>query len=1223
VQRQTWILGLASAVGLALAVALGYQLALAKVPQHRAALERLVQSQTGLDIRFSELGLRWGWYGPEAVFRSVELGEPGRSNVLLRAPELTVGFDAWRSMRSGQLEAGRITLIAPDIDFERFGPRARTGEPRGAVASAHGAQPGQLTDAAASAPTDRVKLLQRWRDGRIDVEGGSLRLPDPNGSSTPFVLQIRRAAVRRAADEWNLFALVFLPERLGRTARLALQINGSLDKPETLSGTARLEARRLTFAGWRDFRSVAPTIVRYAPVAGSGDATLNLEFQHGRLIKASGDVHAGGVMLDSGEPDEAPLNLDRVRGEWRLARRADTWRFRVDTLQLGDAKAPATLTAEAGEAGDWIHGTLEQAPLQSVAAMARWLAPHLTLGDAEIGGLAREVAFDWDRRREAGNHLNVVARLEDVAVRPPAHEFSLTGINARISGNEESLTAEVQGREANLELEGAPQYPLEGVHVTSTVKIARRDGGWEVSTNNLELRHELTRLEVAGSLEGAPTALAAHFVLTNAEVPFLKRALGSQASAAESLLAGHLEKAEFDLRDGESAGSAVVRNAILTRGDQWPQAENVDAQVDWRGSKVRARLERGRAGPFELVSGEASWEAGSDQPAQLTAVVHTRMQEALAWIAAHPGTSEYVSRLRNLDLDGDTTLNVDMGSRTRVTASFTDARFTLVSGAAPIENLSGSVAMEDGRLQRTVLTGSWLGGPVTLRVNERRNRGKPVLAMQARGVLDAAQLARLTGLDVDAHLSGTADWTGELTYMPQTDSQPTQWRVRADSNLLSVGSDLPDPLAKPAGTPVPLRVELSGTDNGAQLRVMLGDRLRSLLAFQRGDENTWRLERGSVNFGSSVAQLPTEPLLLIQGRVSRLDLPAYLAVWQQTRQNPQAPVVRAQLVAGELVVAGRTYPEVTLVGSRNDSEAQLTIDSSEIAGVARWPLAQGAARPVEVRLSRLSLPERSVAGEANEFLPPLGRNAHITVDDLEWNGHDLGHLSTTYASREDGVVFDDVRLTGSSHDGSGVVRCAAALATCKASFTLDSRDAQQTLEDFGFRPDVSAAKASFDGDIEWTLTEDRPWIASISGRLSLRLAEGTTRDATADEGSPLGLLGVPALTRDTTPLKFARLEADYSVKEGQASTSDLHFDGDAEILMRGHTGLVSRSYDQQVWILKGEERLPAPVRKLGPSPRFAAAWMTLREMLAGIDEDRVRPTLRLSGTWDEPTLVEK
>ena len=122
------LISVVGAAGLFLCIVLVYQLALARVPQHRAVLERLVQSQTGLDVRFGELGLRWGWYGPEAVFRRVELSEPGQANVLLRAPQLTVGFDAWRSMRSGHLEAGLITLIAPDIDVEHFMSRAISRE---------------------------------------------------------------------------------------------------------------------------------------------------------------------------------------------------------------------------------------------------------------------------------------------------------------------------------------------------------------------------------------------------------------------------------------------------------------------------------------------------------------------------------------------------------------------------------------------------------------------------------------------------------------------------------------------------------------------------------------------------------------------------------------------------------------------------------------------------------------------------------------------------------------------------------------------------------------------------------------------------------------------------------------------------------------------------------------------------------------------------------------
>jgi len=102
-------------------------------------------------------------------------------------------------------------------------------------------------------------------------------------------------------------------------------------------------------------------------------------------------------------------------------------------------------------------------------------------------------------------------------------------------------------------------------------------------------------------------------------------------------------------------------------------------------------------------------------------------------------------------------------------------------------------------------------------------------------------------------------------------------------------------------------------------------------------------------------------------------------------------------------------------------------------------------------------------------------------------------------------------------------------------------------------------------------------------------------------------------------LHFASLEAGFDVSDGKASTSDLHFDGDAEILMRGRTDLVARAYDQQVWILRGEGRLPAVVRRLGPTPRVAAAWLSLRELFAG--SDRSKASLHLQGTWDDPIVV--
>ena len=219
---------------------LAYQLTAARVPEHRAALEHLVRAQTGLDLRFEELSLRWGWYGPEAVaFSLVELGEPGRANALLRAPELVVAFDAWRTVQSGRLQAGRITLIAPDIDLPRYVPAPSD---RGAPGAA-----------AAQSATSSAAVLERWRGGRIDFEGGTLHLADPNGGAESWALSIRRASLYRARDRWRAQAFVLLPERLGTSAHIDVTLRGDLsDAAHAFGDGARRGRARLVFAGWRD-----------------------------------------------------------------------------------------------------------------------------------------------------------------------------------------------------------------------------------------------------------------------------------------------------------------------------------------------------------------------------------------------------------------------------------------------------------------------------------------------------------------------------------------------------------------------------------------------------------------------------------------------------------------------------------------------------------------------------------------------------------------------------------------------------------------------------------------------------------------------------------------------------------------------------------------------------------------------------------------------------------
>ena len=213
-----------------------------------------------------------------------------------------------------------------------------------------------------------------------------------------------------------------------------------------------------------------------------------------------------------------------------------------------------------------------------------------------------------------------------------------------------------------------------------------------------------------------------------------------------------------------------------------------------------------------------------------------------------------------------------------------------------------------------------------------------------------------------------------------------------------------------------------------------------------------------------------------------------------------------------------------------------------------------------------------------------------------------------------------MHLAGDNEDTRGTLHCRDG--ACRLQFSLDSHDAAATLSAFGFRPDLGASHAQLQGELQWP-QQALASLATLDGRLHMQLEQGVTRAAGADAaGVPFALLAVPALTAGMSPgLNFSRLTADFVLHDGQAMTSDLHFDGDAEILVRGRTGLLAHDYDEQAWILRGEERLPAAVRRLGPTPKVAAVWLSLRELFTGSATDRSRAALRLRGTWDDPIVT--
>ncbi|HEX4648252.1 MAG TPA: DUF3971 domain-containing protein [Steroidobacteraceae bacterium] len=1244
-----WAVGAAAILGAAVVIA--WELAAARVPQQRAALEDLIREQTGLDVTFRELSVRWGWYGPEAVFDHVVLGEPGGGGALLRAPKLVVGLDAWRMVRSGEFAAGRITLVEPDIDLAAGARTARTNSSRSA------------REAASSAG---ARLLSRWRGGRIDLEGGTLHWPLP-GSAAPVTVNVRYAQLRRLAPAWDADVELLLPATLGERAHLAVHMRGESAAPHALSGTLTFDGRRLELAAWR---AVArdPPLERYLPEGGVGNLELSAEFADGRLLRTEGKLLAEGLEWRS--PPVAgteAFGVGRLRGEWRLARDGAEWRLEAraqESTQESGKAAAATVDAsiEVATDGSTAHGRVEGAPLPLVAAVARGYAPQLPLSKVRLEGVAREILFDFSARHPAGERLKTSAQLEDLAVASPAGELALGGLTAHVSGVDARLTADLHSSAAQLRAGGEQAVSLDGLAVAARLAIDAQRGGWQLKTEELSISRADLALAASGALgaEGSgATRLSAHVALRQADVAELARLVGPAALAAlapgaSQLTAGRIENADLEWRGlldsarpwsgagSEFRGAFELRDATLTGSDSWPDVRHLDAHVDWRGPRLHAAVEAGDAGTFQLAAASADWDALGARPLHLEALLTASAQPALAWLRAHPQLAAYAPGMQDVDLRGDTLLDVDVivpassgaaararhapRARSRITALLDGVQLRAVAGLPPIGALHGTLAYAAGHLQPSQLTGQWLGGPVTLGIAERRDSDGTALTISGRGLADARQALRAAGAH-DDRLEGHAEWSALLTFLPGSDSASSRWRLRADSSLMDVSSRLPEPFAKAEGLALPLHVEVQAGAVSGQLRLALGERLRAAAALNRSGD-LWRIERGAVRLASTAPALPAEPQLLLEGRMSRLDLLPLLALWRQAGQDAALPPLRARLSAAQLTAGTRSFAEVSVAAEATPRGGRLELESPEISGTTSWPAVVDAEHPARVGLSRLNLtqPDDAVLGAG--LAAAIGPAVGLSIDDLQWQGRSLGSLRAQLATGPESFDAIGLELAGPSGESEGSVHCRDA--ACRVRFSLDSRDAAATLRAFGFRPDLTASHARLEGELQWP-QQGAPSLATLDGRLHMQLEQGVTRSGAAGAGgSPFALLIVPALTaglraenRDgiLPELGFSRLTADFAVHGGQATTSNLHFDGDAEILVRGRTGLLGHDYDEQAWILRGEERLPAAVRRLGATPKVAAVWLSLRELFSGPAADRTRAALRLRGTWEEPLVI--
>lgn len=1097
--RHDWRNGaLLASVALAalLALAAAWISALARVPQQRAAVERLLRAQTGLEVRYDRLVVRLGFYGPEAEFSNVEMLRPGSAAPLLRAPRMIARFESWRLLRGGQLRPGRVLVTGAEVDLRQLVDLRRAAAadggaelPRGAVddgpvaATVDGGQPEVFAALEAQLPA----LLADVPEGSLDFEAVTLVWNDPARLAEPLLLRAPRLYASRRVDGAQFSATLLLPARFGRTLFVAASLRHGARAGAPFEGRLRLSGRGLALASWRQL-GLLPT----AFVGGNGDVTMALQLREGRVQRAEGDLRLAGLALAPPPPviarafasASAEFEFTRLAGDgWR-------WRLRDVVAQLpGASSGPFSgsggleLSRDPGREGVSLRA--QRVPLEFAALLG---GPRGGVASPALRVEAGEV-LDLDGHWQGSGELAVLhGSVDGVALASTDRLWRAAGIAVQLDGEAGHWRLALDSPAAQLQapgLEAAPQPSGAALHGTADLVLAA--DGWSLALREARLQWpDGLALRLSGSAgrdhaarDSSRFELSLAEPLSRATMTLPQAVLGRwlPASFWTAFAAGRVETARLEVVDGTPRAAAIALREVAFAGDATrPAASGLALDLGWDGQRFEGQISGGQVGPLRLESGRLAWRDASAAPGRAGLEVEARLlgsvQDALR--LAGPGA-----------LPGDV-LSAGLGGRARIDARLRRAaarapreaaetvdyvleveegRWRPVAAAAPLTGLRGRLRADASGLREGRLEGRWLGGPVQLRL-VAEPRGE--LRIAASGTVARSALERqwtwfeLAGHDRQADL----DWTAELR--PEAEA-PVALRPRRRA---------PRAIADEAasGPPTPWR-----------MRVALADAARAEFHWlpQAIAGGGWRLDRGVVHFGDAALPQGIPGALVVGGAVERLELAGLAGALARVvgGEGWQRPLV-GELRIDEVAFGGAALgaARLRLAGSRDSTSIDL--DGPTLAGELRQ--AHQPRAPLQARFARLRLAEDApLATLADAFLPVAGV-FDLQVADLQRGARSLGELRARFESDGSVIATRDFALRRGAQRLGASGRCERATLACSAEFALADADLGDLQRDLGEAPSVMGRDVGATGRIGWSMQPGSRFAATLQGEVELR-----------------------------------------------------------------------------------------------------------------------------------------
>jgi uncharacterized protein (TIGR02099 family) len=1244
-----------------LAVAVGlFRLFLPRLPEYQDELKAWASDAIGLQVEFSGMDARWGLSGPELNFYDAELIRPVNNTRLLAASEVSIGVGVLRLLRDRTVVVDRILVRETTFEVReradgRWWIQGTTLDQLAAM------------NQGAESPGGEIKVVGE------DVVIELIRL----GDQQPILIDVSDITVARDQLRIAIDASLRLPESMGKQMTVAAtQVFGKPPREDTWD--ISVSARDLALDGW-----TALVADKVTPLAsGVGAVDLSVRLTGDGLRQASAEFDFANVA--AAVPD-APLYSLGGRLEYRHDARG--WLIALSEFALQGPHGSWPESALRLELGNGQDGALELLDIRAdylnvedVALALPWLPAERQdqLARLDPDGIFRDLSLSVADLDSDIPDFAISADFESLGLAATGQFPGVRNLSGRVRADRAGGLADIDAVDVVVDL---PRYlssrvPLDDVYGTLIWRqsderitvlsdsIVLRNA--DISTNSnvelilekeqgpfIDLSSTFSVTEIAGVKKLIPDQLMKPKLYDW----FQAALVGGEIQGGRVRLNGPLRAFPFDNGEGSFIVEAGVRDAEFKYLPNWPAVQLIDVDVVLDGMHLYTRRNRAVSLGNRVIDAKVDVRDLREPELTIDATAAGTLDTMRQFGNASPLAKLFAGQLDMVEVSGDATLKLDLEVPIKRPRDFdVTAKIEATGGSAlvpglrsPLTDLSGAVTIGKTTVSSESLVGRFVGRPLELSLaSAPPEMGGYSMILNAHGSITAQGIVDGFGLPAGNFVGGETEYTVSVMFpRANPDGQGALLTIEANSDLIGLAVDLPEPFAKVADTPLAFAGQMTIGRGAERIDTSGGvdDDLRWNLGFLKDPANGWDLDRGMLSLGDATPPEAETRGLHIRGNASEVVFGDWLALGSSGDAGSDATgqygilerLRSVDVTVDSLQIFGQLLPGHRVRLDRSARDWLVQFEGSKIDGSVFVPYDLGGDRPVVMDMERLVLPGNDAApvepgeGPDPRNLPALSIRARDFGIGTRYFGaleaeivrvpgglraSTLNTIDETFAIEASGAWLH----TPEEPDGSRTSLAA----------TLNSTDVAITLARLGYSPGLAGDDMNATLDLSWAGGPRADFFDSLDGDVELRMGVGQLDEVEPGAGRVLGLMSIVALPRRLSldfsdvfekGFGFDKIEGTFRLDNGEAYTCNLSLEAPAaDIAIIGRASLVNRDYEQTALIGANVGNVLPVAAAAAVGPQAAVAVLIFSQIFKKPLQGMGQIYYSIRGPWDTPEI---